>query len=264
MTPNDFARYFKQTTPWMSEKNSPDGFKAGNPDIEITKVAVSWKASWEALKTAWENGCNFFISHESIFVGGGTGSEFDPPRYHELEKEKADWILDKGICIYRCHDTIDYIPEIGIRDQWVKVLDFTDFEVLKVSWPHVLSRIPTMRLADLAAGIMENIKPLGQNGVMVMGDPDRMITLVATGTGAATSPLEMGKLEPDCYITTEDFFYTVRDGEFIKESGGSMIMVNHGVSEEWGVKAYCEHLQKVFGDVDFMFIPHRCIYRVQV
>jgi putative NIF3 family GTP cyclohydrolase 1 type 2 len=54
----------------------------------------------------------------------------------------------------------------------------------------------------------------------------------------------------------------VRDGEFIKESGAAMIAVNHGVSEEWGMHAYCDHLREQFPALEFLFIPHSCLYRI--
>ena len=264
MTPEDLARYFREQSPWMGRTNSPDGFKVGDPTRPVTRVAVSWKPTWEALRHAVERGCGLFISHESIFVDATTGSEFDPPQYHELERPKAEWILGSGICLYRCHDTIDYMPEIGIRDQWAQGLGFPDYEVPDPVGPYAVCRMAPTRLDDLAAMVLDRIRPLGQDGVLVMGDSDRPIRSMVTGTGAITRPLEMARYEPDCYLITEDYFRNVRDGEFIREIGAAMITVNHGVSEEWGMQAYCAHLQQVFPEIAFEFIPHKCIYRVQV
>ena len=264
MTPEELARYFRETSPWMNRANSPDGFKVGDPSRPITKVAVSWKASWEALRHAHSRGCNLFISHESIFVNSTMGSEFDPPQYHEREAAKAQWILDSGMCVYRCHDTIDYAPEIGIRDQWAKGLGFANRQVPDPVGPYVICEIAPTRLDDLADALLARLRSLGQEGLLLMGEPDRPIRTVVTGTGAITRPLEMARYNPDCYLITEDFFRVVRDGEFIKEMGGAMIMVNHGVSEEWGMAAYCAHLQATFPETAFVFIPHRCLYRFRV
>jgi putative NIF3 family GTP cyclohydrolase 1 type 2 len=264
MIPEEFEIYFRKITPWLDVDKTPDGFKAGNPKQEITKAAVSWKASWEALKTAKEKGCNFFISHESIFASGHIGNEMDLMQYHELEKEKAEWIAESGMCIYRCHDTIDLLPNIGVRDQWLKGLGLTDYEIMDAPGYHALCRIQQITLGKLASDIHDRVKNLGQNGVMVMGDSERVIHTVATGTGAITDPFVMASCKPDCCIITDDYFRTVRDGEFLKESGSSMIMLNHGVSEEWGMVSFCNHLQKVFSRIEFTFIPHSCIYRMMI
>lgn len=262
MIPEEFEIYFRKTTPWMDVDNTPDGFKAGNPKKEITKVAISWKASWEALRTAKREGCNFFICHESIFAFGDSGNEIELLKYHKYEEEKAKWIAESGICIYRCHDTIDLAPDIGVRDQWLKGLGFDDYDIIDKAGYYALSRIPPMKLCDLAEMVLNKVKELGQNGVMVMGDTERSIHTVATGTGAITDPFVMVSCKPDCCIITDDYFRTVRDGEFLKEAGSSMIMLNHGVSEEWGIKAYFKHLQNIFPQVEFIFIPHTCLYRV--
>lgn len=262
MKPEEFEVFFRETASWIDPENTPDGFKAGDPKQEITKAAISWKASWGALKTAREMGCNFFISHESIFAFGESGNEIDQAKYHEFEKEKAKWIVKSGICIYRCHDSIDLAPDIGVRDQWLKGLGFTDYDLVDKAGYYALSRLKPIKLGDLAEMVLDRVKDLGQNGIMVMGDTERLIHTVATGTGAITDPFVMVSSKPDCCIITDDYFRTVRDGEFLKETGSSMIMLNHGVSEEWGIKAYFKHLQKIFPKVEFVFIPHVCLYHV--
>ncbi|NLS78500.1 MAG: hypothetical protein GXY76_14705 [Chloroflexi bacterium] len=264
MTPEDLARYFRERSPWMNRPHSPDGFKVGDPARPLTKVAVSWKPNWEALRRAVELGCEMFIGHESIFVDATVGSEFDPPQYHELERDKAQWIRESGLCIYRCHDTIDYWPEIGIRDAWAKGLGFSQREVPDPLGPYALCHLPPTPLHALANQIVRKIAPLGQNGVMVMGDPERLIHTIVTGTGAITRPFEMHRYQPDCYLITEDYFRVVREGEWLREIDAAMIMVNHGVSEEWGMQAYCAHLQATFPAIEFVFIPHPCLYRIQV
>ena len=261
MTPEDFALYFKETTPWPDYSNTCDGFKAGNPKQPITKVAVSWKASWGALKFAQDNGCNFFISHESIFTNGANGNEMELKHYHAMETKKAQWITESGLCIYRCHDTVDLLPDFGIRDQWAKGLGFSDFEIKGEPAYYTLCHTEPVTLVQLAYDIGKKIKPLGENGVLIFGDPDRVICTVATGTGAITDPFIMASYNPDCCILTDDFFRTVREGEFLLESGLCAIMVNHGVSEEWGMQAFCGYLKENFPEVEFVFVPHTCIYR---
>ena len=260
MKPVDFAKYCVEISPWMDLKTTCDGFKAGDPAQDITKAAVSWKASWGALKTARENGYNFFISHESIFCAGGNGDEIGLKQYHEMEREKAEWIIQSRMCVYRCHDTVDLMPEFGIRDQWAKGLGFSDYSPVGDPAYYALCRISPTPFAQLARGIGNRLKSIGQDGVLVSGDPEKTIRTVITGTGAITDPFTMASYKPDCCVLTDDYFRTVREGEFLRESGICMITANHGTSEEWGMAAFTRRLQTVFPEVEFIFIPHTCLF----
>jgi putative NIF3 family GTP cyclohydrolase 1 type 2 len=264
---NDLARYFRTESPRMNP-NTVDGVKVGDPTRSLTRVAVSWKPTWAALRWAAEQGCELFITHESIFVDGGAGSEFEPrgeqgSPIHERERAKAEWIQESGLCIYRCHDTIDYWPVAGIRDAWAQGLDLGEIEVPDPLGAYAISRFEPMRLSELADRVLERVRPLGQNAVMVGGDPDMLVESIVTGTGAITRPWDMAPYQPGCYLLTEDYFRFVREGEWIVESGAGFICVNHGVSEEWGIAAYAQYLQETFPEVEFLHIPHQCLYRMQ-
>lgn len=262
MIPLEFEKYFINKSFHKKNDYTPDGFKAGNCKQEITKVAVCWKASLDALKKAKELGCNFFISHESIFVKGGIENEMDSNAWDKEEKEKMQWLKDSDMCVYRCHDTIDKWPVIGVADCWPKSLGFENIEVFDNDNSYSFIKFKALKLKELADNILEKVGPLGQNGLVMQGDPDSIISSAVTGTGANTNPLIMAEKDPDCYIITDDFLNYVREGEFIIERNKTSLMLNHGVSEELGIENLCKQLQKDFSNIDFCFLPHKCVYSI--
>ncbi len=107
---------------------------------------------------------------------------------------------------------------------------------------------------------MSRIQPLGQNGVLVTGDLERPVSRVATGTGAIDDPLEMYELGADVAIIVDDYYRHVREGAHVRELGFATITVNHGVSEEWGVRNLARYLGEVFPELQVYHIPQRCPY----
>ena len=89
----DIADYFKGIGNWVDWNKTTDTFKAGDSSKPVKRVAVAWKASWDALREAVSRGADLFISHESICVKAVNGST-EPEVVFALpsEKPKFDWI----------------------------------------------------------------------------------------------------------------------------------------------------------------------------
>jgi hypothetical protein len=68
MTCLDIATHFRKQGTWVDWERTTDTFKAGNPSVPVQRVAVAWKASWDALREAASARADLFISHESICV----------------------------------------------------------------------------------------------------------------------------------------------------------------------------------------------------
>jgi len=114
----------------------------------------------------------------------------------------------------------------------------------------------------LAGHVLEQIRPLGQNGLPLSGDPEQRVSRVATGTGVTTDPIHMIELGADVGIITDDYYLHVRIGEHARELDFPTIVVNHGVSEEWGIRNLAKYLEQTFPDLDVFHIPQRCPYTV--
>ena len=256
----DIHEHLRKHGDWVNWERTTDTFKAGDPEKPVRTIAVAWKPSWETLKEAHRRGADLFVSHESICVHAVNGSP-EPEVVFALdsEKPKFDWLAETGLVVYRCHDVWDQFPRLGIRWTWQRELALGG-EVVADDYPLLVTQIEPTTLGDLARHVLQRVAPLGQNGVMVTGDLDRVVSKVATGTGVTTNPPQMVELGADVGILSDDYYLHVRMGTHARELGFPSITVNHGVSEEWGIRNLAAYLGRTFPDMEVFHIPQRCPY----
>ena len=77
-----------------------------------------------------------------------------------------------------------------------------------------------------------------------------------------TDPVKMIELGADAGIMTDDYYLHVRIGAHACELDFPTIIVNHGVSEEWGVRNLVQYIGRVFPAVEVFHIPQYCAYTV--
>jgi putative NIF3 family GTP cyclohydrolase 1 type 2 len=258
----DIHEHFRARGEWVDWEHTTDTFKAGDPQKPVRTVAVAWKASWDALREAHERDADLFVSHESICVQAVNGSP-EPEVTFALpsERDKFDWLAQSGLVVYRCHDVWDRFPEEGIRWAWQKGLHLGG-EVIVDEYPLLVTRVEPLTLGALARHVLERVRPLGQNGLLVTGDQGQRVSRVATGTGVTTDPVRMAELGADVGVLTDDYYRHVRMGAHAQELGFPTILVNHGVSEEWGVRNLAAYLDRAFPELEVFHIPQRCPYVV--
>jgi len=185
----DIHKHFQDIGTWVDWDRTTDTFKAGDPQRDVRRVAVAWKANWDALRQAADGGAEIFISHESICVKAVNGSpEPDAAFAMPSEMPKFRWLEETELVVYRCHDVWDRVSGIGIRDSWQKGLDLGG-EIVGDGFPLLVTRIDPMALGELARHIVRRIRDLGQTGVCVAGDPERKVSRIATGTGVSYSAI---------------------------------------------------------------------------
>jgi putative NIF3 family GTP cyclohydrolase 1 type 2 len=264
MIASEMVDHFHKCADWVDWNNTTDRITAGDPSRKVTKVAVSWKANWGALRKAAELGAQLFVSHESICVNAVNGST-DPESTFALDSERAkfEWLQKSGLVVFRCHDAWDNFPALGIRDSWREGLHL-DGMIVVDEYPCYVTKIEPIRLVDLAQHILSLVKPLGQNGVLFSGDEDRVVSTIATGTGVSTNPVWMHKLGADVPVITNDYYVRVRMGSHAEELDIPTIMVDHGVSEEWGIQSLARYLSNEFMNLEVIHIPHLCGFSVVV
>ena len=243
---------------WVDWNNTVDSFKSGEPDCEVTGIAVGWMCYTWALKQALMMGCNLFIAHEPLYYNHRDNDEsmfsFDNI------KAKRKLIEDSNLTVLRCHDLWDQVKEIGIPDSWAQLLGFKHpvagagyYRVYDVSGHTGLS---------LAKYVANHVRLLGQEGVQLVGPPDADVTRVAIGTGAITPfTYFLSEYKVDAAICTDDGFIYWRDGALSIDTGIPVIVVNHIVSETYGVKLLANMLAGQFKDIPVHYIPQHCMFK---
>ncbi len=266
MTCMDIHNHLKstETAKTVNWDRTTDTFKAGDPSKPVKKIAVAWKASWDALKEAERRGADMFISHESICVNAQNGSP-EPEVVFALptEKPKFDWLGKTGLVVYRCHDVWDRFPEIGVRDTWQRELKIGN-KIINDAYPFYVTQIDPMTVGELSQHILKLLKPLGQTGVMVTGNLEKKVSKVGTGTGQNNNSVALREAGADIGIMTDDGYNNVRMGHHANELDFPTIVVNHGVSEEWALRNLATYLQKTFPKIEVFNIPQNCLYKIIV
>lgn len=262
----DIHNHFKstETAKKVNWERTTDTFKCGDPSKSVKKVAVAWKARWDSLREAAERGADLFISHESICVNAQNGSS-EPEVVFALptEKPKFEWLEKTGLVVYRCHDVWDRFPKIGIRDTWQQMLKIGD-KIVVDDYPFYVTEVAPVTVAELARHILKQLKPLGQNGILVSGNMEKKVSRIGTGTGQNNNTVGLRNTGADIGIMTDDGYSHVRMGVHANELDFPAIIVNHGVSEEWGMMNLALYVRQVFPSLEVFHIPQFCPYKVIV
>lgn len=247
---------------WVNPEKTVDTFKSGDPEAEVSGIAVSWMSTMAALRQALALDCNVFITHEPTYY-----NHLDNQDPRDLVwalpgvREKRDFIAAHDLVVLRCHDLWDQIPGIGIPDAWGAALGL-DKAVAGEGYYRVYD-VAGRTAGDVARQVAARTAAFGQEAVQLFGNPETPVTRVAIGTGAIT-PLFVWVQEYgiDLAICTDDGFTTWQHGAYALDQGLPVIVVNHATSEEPGMIALAHHLQVRFPEVPVHYIPRGCLYRV--
>jgi putative NIF3 family GTP cyclohydrolase 1 type 2 len=244
---------------WVNLENTVDTFKAGDPEVEVKGIAVAWMSYTGAINQALEMGMNMFITHEPTYYDHRDSN----PAMFEIDGviAKKRFIEDSGITILRCHDLWDRYPGIGITDAWAKFLGFSD-PIASAAYMRAFD-VSGRTAGDVARQVAKKVAPLGQEAVEFIGSEDTEVKRVATGCGAGTPYIRyLRELKADLAVCSDDGFVFWQQGNLAIDLGLPVIIVNHAVSEEYGMKLLADHLAEKFPTTPVKHIPQGCMYKL--
>ena len=253
----DLQRNMREIGTWVDWDNTVDRFVVGDPETEVKGIAVAWRAGTDALREAVDKGCNLFVCHENVFYRHWDNDETILKQPHVVLKRQ--FIEDHGIVIFRCHDTWDRMPEIGIVDSWAAYLGLK--QKVNSDTFHAVYLSPRPTLIELAQQVARAVPHLDVRSVHILGDPNAKVSRVGIGCGAITKKETMVTLGADALIVTDDGIEYLGDGGWALDSGTSMIVVNHATSEEPGVRNLAKYIEEKFPEVKTVYLPQGCMYR---
>jgi putative NIF3 family GTP cyclohydrolase 1 type 2 len=242
--------------PWQSD--TVDTFKAGNPDVAITGIAVTMMATLDVLQRAAAAGDNLIITHEPTFFDHLDKAEELPEKESDpVLAEKRAFIEKHGLVIWRFHDHWHARTPDGIEAGMVHALGWEKFQDAHNQY---LFNIPETSLEQLASDIK---RKLGIRIVRVVGDPELRVTRLAFAPGAAgfgrhAEALEMPAVqvlmigEAREWETVEYVADAVSEGK-----QKSLIILGHIPSEQAGMEECTRWLKTFVTEVPIQFIPAR-------
>ena len=224
---------------WVDFDKTRDIVLFGDPLQEIIKVGVCWVATLPAIESAIQQGVNFIISHENCFYEESTS-----PRKAILEARqvKKDLLMTHKICVYRCHDVWDRMPEFGVADRWSKAIDLV-FDPRETGSFISIARFESMSVQALAHKVATGLSPYGQEAVSLLGNPNQVVSSVAIGTGAITDIFTMLKSKVDCVVCSDDGINNWITAQYCVDYQLPLIIVHHSISEIPGLHGLVDYLK---------------------
>jgi len=269
MTAGELNEYLRSLV--EVDEPSVDKIIIGDPGTVVRKIGTAWMPFWHTLKEARSKGVNTMVVHEPTFYTHRDLEETkwdwhaapDPARsvYMEQVEEKKKWILENEMVIIRCHDVLDKIKGYGIPFAFGRGLGFGDSDLIRSRTYYNVYRIGEQPAGGVARMVAEKLSRVGQPGVAFYGDPGFPVRSVGLGTGCICDPMNYMDLEMDLAIAIDDSVSTWVQTTFAEDSGRPLIVVNHGTSEEFGMRELSEQLGRSMEGHEVLHFPGGCSYR---
>ena len=253
------------------DEPSVDRFVIGDPKTKITKIGTAWMPYWKTLKKVVEAGVNTLVVHEPTFYThwdlDAENSDYQrapipaKDNYNKVVGEKKKWIEDNGLVIIRCHDVLDKVPEWGIPYALGQGLGLGNENIVRSKKFYNVYEIEPTTAVQIAQKIAGSLKTIHQPGVAFYGDENYEVKTIGLGTGCICDPLQYSELEPDLLIGIDDTIRTWIQATYAEDTGEPLVVINHGTSEEFGMRSLNEHLKGKFQDLDVVHFDQGCGYK---
>lgn len=233
-----------------------DTVKAGDPNTEIRKIAVSMFATPEVVRQTIAMGANFLIVHEPTYYNYAGGADAGEPG-----QRKQEMLEQSGLVVYRFHDHAHTMEPDLICEGELKYLDlpghFQRGKYFAVN-NFVLDREMTTR--ELVY-IIEN--RLGLRHVRVAGNMEAKGTKISCCFGTP-GHLQEELEENDFVLTGEICEWAI--GEYARDGGQfgrnkAIIVMGHIGSERAGMMLLADKIKEMHPQIDTAYIECGELYQ---
>ncbi|OGD17631.1 MAG: hypothetical protein A2Y69_10105 [Candidatus Aminicenantes bacterium RBG_13_59_9] len=249
---------------------SVDRIVIGDPDTEVVRIGTTWLPDWDTCRRAVREGVNLLIVHEPTFY---THWDLDEKSgdfhaaaaagktaYLKAVDDKKKWILENKLVIIRCHDVLDKVDGFGIPHAFGEFLGYKKADIIRSRLYYNVYRQEPKPAIEVAQAIARKLADFRQPGVAFYGDKKRLVDSVGIGTGCYSDPIEFMDLAPALFIAIDDVVRTWTQTVYAKDTGHPLVVINHGTSEEAGVRMLADQLRKVYPDKKVIHYAQGCTY----
>lgn len=229
---------------------SEEGFRFGNPDVEIRGILVSWMATLKAIKKAVEEDCNLMVVHEDLFYPYGfqRNAEFEACLTWSTNRKRLKMLSEYDITVFRAHGTLDRmcilegfaealgLPKPSVKHGYVRIYDIAETTVEKLA--------------------LDVKRRLNLETVRLAGIREHKVERVGLAWGGLGLSLNIGFIEtllsykPQALIAGEMDEYSEY---YVLDAGVDMVEVGHSVSENIGLKGFSKMLKQQYPEVKVVF-----------
>lgn len=220
------------------QQSFTDGFTLGDPGLNVSGVAVTFKPTLDVLRRSAARGLNVVISHEAAFW-----ESFDPPQVTPADPvrvAKKAFVRDHDMVVWRLHDHMHRMQPDPIFAELLRKLEWTHFFEPEARLDHIA--IPETRLDQLAVHMQNTLET---RNISVVGDPAMPVRSVGFGIHVLSTVLPALRAADVAIVgeTAEyDTFEYVRDAVAVGQRKG-LIRLGHERLEEWGVERFADWLR---------------------
>lgn len=237
--------------PWLTQ--TVDNIVAGRADVPVRGIATTMMCTFDVLKRAAASNKNLVITHEPTFY-----SHQDAPdafRDDAIYKEKQAFIAAHDMAVFHFHDHWHRMTPDGIQTGMMRELGWEKNLMPRETWRY---EFPAVSLEQFVATMKQR---LNVRSMRVLGDPKLQVRRVATRWGYHSLLPDllgvMASADLDLLILGETREWELV--EYVQDQisagrGKALILVNHVVSEQAGMKYCAEWLKPFISEVPIEFI----------
>lgn len=205
------------------------GLIAGSRAAPVTKVLLAVDPVEVVGRQALDIGAQMIITHHPLYLRGTSFVSED-----DAKGRLVSTLIRSGIALYNAHTNAD-VAHDGVAQA------LSDLFGLRGAVPMVPKDDPSVGLGRIGeletpvplpefARLVARRLPKGPTGVLVGGDPSRVIRRVAVSGGSGDSFLELaGALGADAYVTADLRHHPA--SEHLEDGGPALICGSHWATE---------------------------------
>ena len=239
------------------EGQTCDTLKIGDPNAEVTRIAVSMFATPDVVREAKNRGAELLIVHEPTFY-----DHLDRKVDEKIQNEKRALIEESGLTLYRYHDyphgTLPDIIDVGVFDALeldadVEYVDFKDHAKITMRTP--------ITAVELAKRIEEKLNIKHPRICGTRDIPSTKISLMCGTPGGVFEELQNEECE--ILMTGEACEWAL--GEYARDASQlghnkTLIIMGHIGSERDGMKYTAKILEKMYPEIETFYIECGEVY----
>lgn len=223
--------------------NSCDTCKAGDPNVDVDKIAVSMFATPELVRRVKEWGAQLLIVHEPTYY-----NHMDIHLDERIECEKRRLVEESGVTIYRYHDhphfTVPDIIAAGEFRQFGLKGTIENTDIIGLVRLHLEAPLTPLELCKIIE------QRCGVKHIRLCGARNAPCTVITGIFGAPSAGVVFEELKSDkseIVITGEACEWML--GEYVRDAAQlgykkALIIMGHVGSERDGMKYVADILKK--------------------
>lgn len=222
---------------WMNELYPPSGAESwdrvglitGSRTTPVTKILLAVDPVESVGAQAREIGAQMIITHHPLYLRGTSFVSEDDTKGRLISS-----LIRSGVALYNAHTNADVAHDgvaqalsdlFGVREAVPMVPGATE----GVGLGRIGELEGPVSLAEFANLVAARL-PKGPTGVLVGGDPSKMVRRVAVSGGSGDSFLELaGALDADVFVTADLRHHPA--SEHLEDGGPALVCGSHWATE---------------------------------